>query len=256
MKLTTGDRTEFNGTLHGRGSCSEGRFVMRYLVGFGALLVALGVFRLVGCSEETPLPLECVQDEDCDDANECTDDSCVEKQRWFEGKYYGRCENRAVEYGRCDFDGLDDILGGLDGVCVAGVCEKNPCDDGNECTLDEPSPVDDSCDHGRCSGCQPCDRNGEPGVCIGGVCEEYPCNDGVICEDGDLCTYDFCDYTDGMCDFNPVCLSGQCRVASCDPTDGSCTFTPVPDGTPCSGCGERACHGGVCVCVGTCFCIP
>ncbi len=219
---------------------------MRYVFGF-LCIWALGAVALVGCSEETPLPLECVQDEDCDDANECTDDSCVEKRRWFEGKYYGRCENSAVEYGECDFDGLDDALGGLDGICVAGVCEKNPCDDGNECTHDL-FDFEGSCDHIGCGGCQPCDRNGEPGICDGDVCAEYPCNDGVICEDGDLCTYDFCDYTDGMCDFNPVCLSGQCRVASCDPTDGSCTFTPAPDGTPCS------CGGVICICPGTYVC--
>ena len=222
---------------------------MRYFVGFGALLVALGVFRLVGCSEEAPLPLECVEDADCDDANECTDDSCVEKRRWFEGKYYGRCENSAVEYRECDFDGLDDILGGLDGVCVAGVCEKNPCDDGNECTLDF-SFVDGSCDHDGCYGCQPCDRNGEPGVCDGEVCAEYPCNDGALCDDGDLCTRGWCeafplDANYGMCTFFPRCVdSNVCTDDTCNPETGECSYPPA-DGKSC--CVRWVGCGGICI---------
>jgi len=227
---------------------------MRWLVGLGLILIALGVVRLVGCGEETPL--QCVEDEDCDDQNDCTDDSCVE--RWsccLEGKYYGRCENRAVEYGRCDFDGLDDVRGGLDGICVAGLCEKNPCDDGNECTVDY--SVDGSCEHHGCSGCQPCDRNGEPGVCDGDVCAEYPCNDGVLCDDGDICTVDSCNphpwnANYGMCEFSPRCRSNPCRVASCDPADGSCHYSPVNDGGSCSAyclLGRPVCSGGECICL-------
>jgi len=223
---------------------------MRYPFGLVLFLFALGALRVVGCGEEAALPLECVSDEDCDDANECTDDSCVEKRRIFEGELYGRCENSAVEYRECDFDGLDDALGGLDGICVAGVCGKNRCDDGNECTSDSPWPYDDSCDHYECDGCQPCDWNGGPGVCVDGVCEEYPCQDGVICEDGDLCTYDFCDYADGKCHFTSRCRERQCTYSSCDPADGSCTVTPKPDGTTCLSqwgigtCTDGACYGG------------
>jgi hypothetical protein len=220
---------------------------MRYLVGFGTLLVALGVFRLVGCSEETPLPLECVQDGDCDDANECTDDSCVEKQRWFEGELYGRCDISPVMDGTdCDLDGIPDITGIEDGRCVSGICEDNPCDDSNPCTSDL-SSLDGSCDHIPCDGCRPCDRNGVPGVCIDGVCAEDPCLD-VVCDDGDLCTDDWCDYRDATCRFFPRCTYRQCMAVWCDPADGSCVYTPLPDGTRCS------CGGVICICPGTYVC--
>ena len=203
---------------------------MRYLFGF-LCVCALGVVPLVGCSEAA----KCTNAEDCDDQNECTDDAC-------KGGFCDYVPNDA----RCDFDGLDDFFNGLDGVCVNGACEANPCDDDNECTHD--FPFEDACEHIGCTGCQPCDWNGSPGVCVDGVCEAYPCNDGDLCDDGDLCTYNFCDYKDEMCHFNPRCRSGQCTIASCDPADGSCSYTNRPDGTACS------CTGVICICPGTYIC--
>ena len=44
---------------------------MRCLFGF-IFVLALGV---VGCSEAGPPP-ECEMDQDCDDQNECTEDTC------------------------------------------------------------------------------------------------------------------------------------------------------------------------------------
>jgi hypothetical protein len=105
------------------------------------------------------------------------------------------------------------------------VCEKNPCDDGNECTFDI---SDDGCQHDGCTGCQPCDWNGVPGVCINGVCEEDICLN-VVCDDGDACTVDLCDFVDGCyfrtapegtsCDWNGVpgvCINGVCGQDPCD----------------------------------------
>jgi len=218
---------------------------MRFFMGL-VLALALGV---MGCSEEAPR--QCVKDEDCDDQNDCTDDSCVERYSCcLDGEYYGTCRNRAVGWGQCDFDGLDDALGGFDGICFAGVCRENPCDDGNECTND--LPFDDRCEHIGCTGCQPCDWNGNPGICIDGVCVEYPCNDGVVCADGDLCTHDFCDYEDEMCVFNPRCRDNYCNTGHCDPSDGSCTYTPANDGASCGGycvIGRPVCSGGECICL-------
>lgn len=207
---------------------------MRHVFGFMGVF-ALGLMLSVGCGEGT----KCQTAADCDDQNECTDDSCVAR----------RCENSAIEYQRCDFDGLDDILDGLDGACIEGVCEKNPCDDDNECTLDQPTGVD-SCEHIGCDGCQPCDRNGEPGVCDGEVCAEYPCNDGALCDDGDLCTRGWCeafplhaDY--GMCKFFPRCVdSNVCTDDTCDPETGECSYPPA-DGKSC--CVRWVGCGGICI---------
>ena len=206
---------------------------MRYLFGF-LCVCALGVMPLVGCSEAA----QCQSDKDCDDENACTDDGCNA----------GSCDYIPND-ARCDFDDLEDFYDGLDGICISGVCEENPCDDGNECTYDSPPADDGSCLAGPpCSGCRPCDWNGVPGVCIDGVCEEDPCLD-VVCDDGDLCTVDVCSYLDGKCSFSPRCHDQQCQYGWCDPADGSCTYTPKPNGTPCIVAGSFAgtCESGACV---------
>jgi hypothetical protein len=208
---------------------------MRYLFGF-LCVCALGVVPVVGCSEAA----QCWNDKHCDDQNACTDDGCNA----------GSCDYIPND-ARCDFDGLDDFYDGLDGICVSGVCEQNPCDDGNECTDHSPPADDGSCLAGPgCDGCNPCDWNGESGVCIDGVCEEDPCK-GVVCDDGDLCTNDWCHPTEGECRTPPVNCSDRntCTDDTCDPDTGECDSTPVPDGTGC--CLEW----GPCSRV-ICFCIP
>ena len=86
---------------------------MRYLVGFGLFLLALGTLRVVGCGEE-PEPPECLIDEDCDDQNECTDDTCDTATGCFyapsrEGDVCGGGEQFCT-YGRCE-----------DGACISGT---------------------------------------------------------------------------------------------------------------------------------------
>jgi hypothetical protein len=198
---------------------------MRYVVGFVLLLLALGAMPLVGCSESA----QCRDDKDCDDQNACTDDRCYSVPV--------RCDHMPVQdWTHCDFDGLD-------GICISGVCGENPCDDGNECTDDLPG---DECIYMPFTG-RSCDWNGESGVCIDGVCEEDPCK-GVVCDDGDLCTNDWCWL--GECRTPPVNCSDRntCTDDTCDPDTGECDYTPVPDGTGC--CLEWG------PCSGICFCIP
>jgi len=94
---------------------------MRYLVGSVFLLAALGIVRLVGCGNEPPTPAECVLDEDCDDQNECTNDSCVASSG---------CSNSPIADGReCDFDGTNECCPVEDGICMSGTCQENPCDE-------------------------------------------------------------------------------------------------------------------------------
>ena len=217
---------------------------MRYLLGF-LCVCALGAMPLVGCSE---VPPECRVAGDCDDQNACTDDKCNAHSCDY-------IPNDAL----CDFDGLDDFYGGLDGICISGVCEENPCNDGNVCTDDPPPAPDGSCVDGPpCSGCRPCDWNGESGVCIDGVCEEDPCK-GVVCDDGDTCTNDWCHPTEGECRTPPVDCSDRntCTDDTCDAETGECIHTPVPDGQSCclewdSNCGFCIPACPCCVNVGTC----
>jgi hypothetical protein len=85
------------------------------------------------------------------------------------------------------------------------------------------------------------------------VCHEDLCA-GVVCDDGDLCTFDDCDWKTGRCWFTEnTCsnLNGVCLLRRCDPADGSCVRTTevAPDGTRCSESGEY-CQNGECVCPG------
>ncbi|MBW1905178.1 MAG: hypothetical protein JRD92_12175 [Deltaproteobacteria bacterium] len=143
--------------------------------------------------------------------------------------------------------------GGDDGrLCDGVVCPP----DGNECTLEYCYYKAGTCESGRVADGKECDFDGLAGVCIQGVCAEYPCQDGVICDDGDLCTWDSCDYISGTCNFGPRCISSGCRVGWCDPADGSCSFTAAPDGTSCGDCHE-VCINGACECpLPICFCVP
>lgn len=217
---------------------------MRHLGWIVFFLLALGALRTVGCGETTP---RCEKNKDCDDQNECTGDYCRE----------GTCHNPPLDSSGhpapCDFDGVQGIAE-EDGICSEeGVCLPSPCDDGNECTADiGPHDHDGACFHYPCDGCGPCDWEGiDDGVCIEDVCEEDPCH-GVVCDDGDLCTYEQCDYRDGTCHFYPQCRSNPCRVASCDPADGSCDYRAVNDGGGCNAyciLGQPKCSRGECVCV-------
>ncbi len=206
-----------------------------------------------------------------------------------------------------------------DGLCWAGVCRGNPivCDDDNPCTEDACHPsvgcvfsdntspcddgnectVNDTCQNGRCVGtpvcgcqtdadCLPYEDgdlcNGtlrcEKGTCLvdpatvvhcgppakgpcwiarcipkTGLCEEVPAPDGSPCDDGNTCTaQDRC--ANGGCSGTAVICEDQnpCTADSCDPAKG-CVFGPANDGAPCSD-GNACTTGDHCAggaCVGT-----
>jgi len=211
---------------------------MRYLFGF-LCVCALGVVPLVGCGEETD---RCTVSGHCWDDNVCTVDTCVD----------GSCDHVPV-YDRkeCDLDGVP-------GVCISGVCGENPCDDASECTWDLYRP-DGSCFYITIPTGSPCDWNGESGVCIDGVCEQDPCK-GVVCDDGDLCTRDWCVPTDTTalhyeCGAYPVsCSDGNdCTDdGPCDPDTGECDHTTLPDGTDCCITGGTCCSGFIPICSACC----
>jgi len=215
---------------------------MRYLFGF-LCVCALWLVPLVGCSDDAPGG--CQSNAECDDQNECTDDRCVD----------GSCDHIPVSYGTpCQFGSLDPTSCSQEHrICVSGVCENNPCDDGNECTEDSYVRLTSDCMHSPCDGFFACDWNGEPGYCTNGVCTEDPCK-GVDCGDGDLCTDAFCDYQDGTCRTRARCSAPECWDAWCNPANGECVVTPQV-GTRCGNCGQGECVDGVCRCTcGNIFC--
>ena len=172
---------------------------------------------------------------DCDDDNECTDDSCdsstgctYELTNFFLGgvlRHEGPCE-----------DGNPCTLAG---ICADGVCDAtNPisCDDENPCT-------DDECEDGV--GCtatpnnDPCDDNS---VCTtDDSCLDGSCAGGtpISCDDFDTCTDDACDPETGCshtlntapCTDNSACTTQD----AC--SEGACVGGPAPvcdDENPCT----------------------
>ena len=156
-------------------------------------------------------------DVDCDDQNECTEDSCDPMD--------GKCLHMEVIDGtNCDFDGLP-------GVCSLGECEDAmlcagvDCDDSNECTVDVCDPLSGECGHTNVVDDTACDFGDLPGLCLGGACEDAMLCAGVECDDSNECTEDVCDPKDGQCVHTNVMddtacdlgrLPGVCRTGVCE----------------------------------------
>jgi len=206
---------------------------------------------------------------DCDDANECTADSC--------DAFLG-CQNVPVVNGTdCD-DG--DLCNGTE-TCQSGLCGAGSvpdCDDANPCTADscdavlgcQNAPVLDgtSCDDGDvCNGAEACQAGScSPGTTVdcddGNVCTADSCDavlgcqiaavpDGVACNDGNVCNgAETCQV--GTCGSGTAldCDDGNpCTADSCDALLG-CQNTAVVDGTSCDD--GLSCNGADTCQVGTC----
>ncbi|MCS6798083.1 MAG: hypothetical protein NZ898_06090 [Myxococcota bacterium] len=208
---------------------------------------------------------------DCDDGNPCTTDSCDAVMGCRHEPNAFPCEDGdactvmdACVMGRClgmsrsCDDGnpcTDDRCDGTRGCTHTN--NASACNDGDACT------TGDRCRDGRCEGTpRPCmdahacthDR------CVGGSCVHEPdssrcppgqmCSPtagctttdrcaGVDCNDGNVCTDDFCDPATGRCSSVPnadSCDDGnRCTVMDVC-VDGECTGRPMPcdDGNPCT----------------------
>jgi len=156
----------------------------------------------------------------CNDNSECTDDKC--------NPATGNCDFiNAAEGKVCDVPAECKV-----GACSKGACKVTgndkdgaPCSDGDDCTVKD--------------------------TCLAGTCKAGPPED---CDDGDLCTLDSCDPSNG-CENNPVpgtppCDDGEpcTKDDKCD--GGSCKGTDLPDGTPCEDgdicTAPDACDSGTC----------
>ena len=176
-------------------------------------------------------------DEDCDDDNLCTEDACSVATGCVHDPNEEPCADAM-----CDADGFHP-----EAICDDGECPVAPaltCDDANACT-------DDTCD--PAAGCQfvnnsaPCAdatcegrRYVPAALCVDGVCDSPASED---CSDGNVCTDDRCDPAAGCVstDNTEICSPAECRdgrwfsAASCD--GGSCaqpTEEDCDDGDPCT----------------------
>jgi len=150
---------------------------------------------------------ECEFAIDCDDANDCTADSCVD----------GDCLNAPAA----------DDTGCAGGICCGGLCINAACSSDLDCNDDDIctdetclSPgtcaadcfyVDPACSGAVIDGCCPtgCDWTND----VDCPCD-HVCAADSECDDGDACTTDIC--------VNP----GQC--------DATCTNDPIPDCQSCT----------------------
>jgi hypothetical protein len=208
----------------------------------------------------------------CDDANECTEDSCscVDTEPV--------CTASEVAAGTpCDDNTNDCTLGDscLGGECVVG--SLLPLDDGNPCTLDKcikseivhEAILEGGCDDGNeCTSGDTCYL----GACVAGEviqCVNPPCAsdticvqgqgcvsnwmpDGAVCDDGEPCTVNDTCNGDGECapgepsDCND---SNPCTSESCNPVSGECEYELLnhacDDGDGCTV--ADFCTNGVCV---------
>jgi len=190
----------------------------------------------------------------CDDQNECTDDSCDPAQGCLNVPRDGDCDdgNACTENDQCQ-----------EGTCqgtptITCACQQDedcaPFEDQDLCNgtlrcIDSLCQVDPGtvvrCDPSNDTRCQANTCN--PGT---GLCAMVPVHEGEACDDGDACTVgDACQ--DGTCHPGTLAIcedQNPCTMDSCDPERG-CVFAPVPgtcdDGNACTT--DDQCVSGLCL---------
>lgn len=218
------------------------------------------------------IPAECNANIDCDDKNDCTEDTCnaaglceylilTEAPSCDDGNIctrdfcdpYGRCQNE-VDTSQTDF---------TDNPCIILSCEVNPVEP-------PPLPAPEAMPKPLADGEKCINAQGEAGYCFQAQC--YTCKDGVMngdetgidcggqncppCKKGEMCNQD------SEC-LSGYCVDGTCCDAACDFVCYSCnlpgsvgTCAPVAFGgtdinpDPIQDCvGTHQCNGGG-ACVG------
>jgi len=156
--------------------------------------------------------------------------------------------------------GLGPLEGCFGPLFETGSCSDIVCpDDGNECTraycVCDGWWCTPECGSGPVENGTDCAFDGAAGVCVRGVCGENLC-EGVVCDDGNACTDDTCDYEDGSCHFAPtVCDDrSECTEDTCNSVDG-CNYTPVEGLTYCLDFGHLGSPPEICE-AGACAAIP
>lgn len=222
----------------------------------------------------------------CDDAKECTEDSCddglgkclfenlpdLTTPCWADGD---GCTDEVCFSGNCIVAGAVDCgppstecfdtqcvsSNPVFSTCVETPLPSKPCDDGLFCQ------VASICDpDGNCGGGVPLDCSGDGGQCKDSSCDEDAdaCVVGLALEDDtpcnaddDGCTVDdSCQLGECTAGDSPSCsdLDEACKVGICQSGDAdsySCVAESVPDGDPCED-GQFCTVGEVCNEAGAC----
>jgi RHS repeat-associated protein len=201
-----------NGTVRvAAGSRVTGAIFARDIeVGQGATVIFEGGFGVPTCRS------------DCDDANPCTIDGCV--------------------------DGVCSHIAAPDGVA---------CDDGSACTQSDSCQAG-ACVGSSVVTCAAIDQCHENGVCdpASGICSTPTKVNGALCDDGDACTqFDLC--SEGAClgSLPVLCTaSDACHLpGSCGPATGQCSNPAAAAGGACPD--ADACNGAE-TCDGNGACVP
>ncbi|MGB0589573.1 MAG: hypothetical protein ACPGU1_07845 [Myxococcota bacterium] len=200
---------------------------------------------------------------DCDDGEQCTDDSCDATLGCASAVRDGICDDgdactvdEVCEEGTCQSGVPADC--GDDNPCTIDGCELTTgctwtvrlgeaCDDGDACTTGDVCQMSSLCVP---SGALACD---DDNACTDDACDTF---NGCIntpnqdeCDDGQLCTVDdTC--KDGVCVGQAdTCDDGsECTLDSCDPVEGCLhqpQFGPCDDDSLCTV--EDSCATGTCV---------
>ena len=203
----------------------------------------------------------CTSNDQCNDNNPCTADSCVT----------GLCNHANTT------DGCDDGDTCTEGdICADGACAgaAKDCDDGDACTTDTCAKADGCAHANNSAACSDGDKCLDNKTCKDGKCQG---GSKKNCDDGDKCTADSCDPAagcihnplSGVCDdgdkctSDDVCKGGKCTGTakdcmdadpctddSCDPTTAACAHQAAADGTPCDDgvlcTAGDTCAGGTC----------
>jgi len=173
---------------------------------------------------------DCCQDSHCDDANDCTDDTCLAFNCDFVDNADPCDDSNDCTFpdncsaGSCQGPGLPDLsaCGGGSGVCCGSVCMTGDCCVSLDCI--NPMPI---CGSGNT--CGPCqtdpeclDRDPAQPICNAGSCEAGECVVDADCGPGELCR-PACFGGDG-CGLPPAGMDIQCNpnpvdLASADTSD-------------------------------------
>ncbi len=214
------------------------------------LFTAHSVARASGCYP--PGDLCCEVDNDCDDGNECTTDTCPD--------YGAQCVHTQIPDCCHDDSECSTTLACHVATCDTQnthLCQVNAVADGTACDDNQLCTTDDACVSGVCTGVPVVCTNSGPCI-IGGLCDPgggycynlyaddgTPCDDGNACTVGETCLYGTCGLGRGIsvsCDDDNPCTDD-----SCDPSTG-CVNTPntspCDDGNACTT--EDTCGGGTC----------
>jgi len=218
--------------------------------GSGKHEVVIGLVRL-----EPP----CTTDEDCDDDNPCTLETCEDGGCLRQDRADGTdCDDDlycthpdACSGGVCDGPARD--CSHLDGDCTRGVCDEiaetclaDPANEGLSCEDGDPCTVEETCLGGTCAGGGPVDCSHLDDACNDGVCDTetgnctpQPLSAGTACDDGSFCNGpDTCDGA-GACVPSDTDPCGDC--ATCDEQADGCD--PLPASSFCFGDVLVTCDG-------------